>query len=231
MLGGCEPKPTAPSRRRSTRDRLSLLACAALTSADCIARRAPPPPGRPDPAAPQPDAAEAPLDCRTVRHPRSGERTATFAAEMTTVPGAARMQMRIEVQERLPGENLFHAVVAPGLSAWRASGRSHVYRYVRQVTNLSAPAIYRALVHFRWLSDGGYVIRRAERLTPRCVQPACARPGAAHACHARRLDRCQYLAVDRRLIGLAQVTSKRTIAVTPDHDDERPQRGRWSRRP
>jgi hypothetical protein len=103
----------------------------------------------------------------------AGERSATFAAEMTTLPGSARMQMRFEVQERQPGEALFHAIVAPGLSAWRTSDASvHVYKYLRQVTNLDAPAIYRALVHFRWLNAHGDVVRRAERFTPRCDQPA-----------------------------------------------------------
>jgi hypothetical protein len=100
-----------------------------------------------------------------------GERYATFAAEMTAIPGGARMQMRFEVQVRLPGEALFHAIAAPGLNAWRTSDASvHVYRYLRQVTNLTAPAVYRALVHFRWLTPRGAVVRRAERITPRCAQ-------------------------------------------------------------
>jgi len=126
---------------------------------------------------PQPDVAATLAEC-VVPGP-AGERSATFAAEMTTLPGSARMQMRIEVQERQPGEALFHAIVAPGLSAWRTSDASvHIYKYLRQVTNLGAPASYRALVHFRWLNARGAVIRRAERLTPRCAQPESA-PAAA----------------------------------------------------
>jgi len=100
------------------------------------------------------------------------ERSATFSGEMTAITGAARMAMRIEVQERMPGEELFHTVSAPGLGVWRGSDPGvKIYKYVRQVTNLSSPAIYRALVRFHWLDEGGHVIRRAERRTPKCEQP------------------------------------------------------------
>jgi len=93
------------------------------------------------------------------------DRSATFSGEM--------MAIRIEVQERMPGEELFHAVSAPGLGVWRGSESGvKIYKYVKQVTNLSSPAVYRALVRFHWLNDNGHVIRRAERRTPRCAQPA-----------------------------------------------------------
>jgi hypothetical protein len=92
---------------------------------------------------------------------------------MTAVSGTARMAMRIEVQERLPGEELFHTVSAPGLGVWRGSALGvKIYQYVKQVTNLSFPADYRALVRFHWLNEKGYVIKRSERFTARCTQPA-----------------------------------------------------------
>ena len=101
------------------------------------------------------------------------DRSATFSGEMTAITGTARMAMRIEVQERLPDEELFHTVSAPGLGVWRGSAPGvKIYQYVKQVTNLSSPADYRALVRFHWLNDKGYVIRRAERFTLQCVQPA-----------------------------------------------------------
>jgi hypothetical protein len=100
------------------------------------------------------------------------ERSATFAGEMTAIPGTTRMAMRIEVQERAPGEESFHKVVAPGLGGWRgADPKVKVYKYVKQVSNLSAPAEYRALVRFRWEGAGARVIRRVERVTPRCAEP------------------------------------------------------------
>jgi hypothetical protein len=100
------------------------------------------------------------------------ERSATFSGEMTAIAGAARMAMRIEVQERMPGEELFHTISAPGLGVWRGSEPGvKIYKYVKQVSNLSSPATYRALVRFHWLQDDGHVIRRAERRTSKCVQP------------------------------------------------------------
>jgi hypothetical protein len=103
------------------------------------------------------------------------DRSATFSGEMTAISGAARMAMRIEVQERLPGEELFHTVSAPGLGVWRGSASGvKIYQYVKQVTNLSSPAAYRALIRFHWFNDKGNVLRRAERHTSVCMQSAAA---------------------------------------------------------
>jgi hypothetical protein len=101
------------------------------------------------------------------------ERSATFTGEMSSVAGAAKMSMRIDVEERAPGESEFHTVSAPGLGVWRAADpKVKVYKYLKQVSNLSSPASYRGLVRFRWINAHGHVIKRAERLTTRCLQPA-----------------------------------------------------------
>jgi hypothetical protein len=101
------------------------------------------------------------------------ERSATFMGEMTAIPGTSKMSMRIDVQERAAGESEYHVLSAPGLGVWRAADlKVKVYKYLKQVTNLSAAASYRALVRFRWIGAKGRVIRRAERLTTRCLQPA-----------------------------------------------------------
>jgi hypothetical protein len=101
------------------------------------------------------------------------ERAATFSGEMTALPGTARMAMRIELQERVPGELEYRTVTAAGLGVWRPSDpKVKVYKYVKQVSNLSAPASYRALVRFHWLNSKGHVVKRAERITTRCTQPA-----------------------------------------------------------
>jgi hypothetical protein len=100
------------------------------------------------------------------------ERSATFSGEMTAIAGSAKMSMRIDLEERAPEEAEFHAVVAPGLGVWRAADpKVKVYKYVKQVSNLTAPASYRAVVRFRWFSAAGHVIKRSERLTARCLQP------------------------------------------------------------
>jgi hypothetical protein len=101
------------------------------------------------------------------------ERSATFAGEMTAITGSAHMQMRIDVLERLPEEASFHTVAAPGLGIWRGSAPGvKVYKYLKQVTNLSAPAFYRGAVRFRWFNAKGRLMRSEELRTPRCQQPA-----------------------------------------------------------
>jgi hypothetical protein len=100
------------------------------------------------------------------------ERSATFAGEMTTIPGTAKMEMRIDVLERMPHETEFHVVTAPGLGVWRTAAPGvKAYRYLRQVTNLSAPASYRAAIRFRWVNAKGRTIRTLELKTPHCLQP------------------------------------------------------------
>jgi hypothetical protein len=100
------------------------------------------------------------------------ERAATFTAQMTAIEGAQRMAIQFEVQERSPTDTAWHTVAAPGLGDWRSSEQGvRIYRYVKQVTNLAAPAAFRAQVRYRWLDARGHVIRRAQRRTPVCVQP------------------------------------------------------------
>jgi hypothetical protein len=101
------------------------------------------------------------------------ERSATFAGEMTMIPGTIRMSMRIELLERTPGETGYHPVLAPGVGVWRTADPGvKSYKHLEQVTDLAAPANYRALISFRWDGPHGRVLKRDELRTPRCVQPA-----------------------------------------------------------
>jgi hypothetical protein len=107
------------------------------------------------------------------------DRSATFVGEMNAVPGTARMQMRIEVLERTPHEVVFHPVSSPGLGTWqRSSPGVKTYKTVNKVTDLSGPALYRAIIHFRWLSARGHVIKALELRTARCDQPGSSPPAA-----------------------------------------------------
>jgi hypothetical protein len=100
------------------------------------------------------------------------ERAATFAGEMASVPGGTRMEMRVDVAERLPHEASYHTLSAPGLGVWRSSVAGvKVYRYLRQVTNLAGPAFYRGVVRFRWLGSHGRLLAVATLQTKRCEQP------------------------------------------------------------
>lgn len=132
----------------------------------------------------QPGAGSTPIDsaslvqCLTANE--AAGRSATFSGEMTTVPGAARMSMRIELLERTPGEDGYHPVLAPGVGVWRTADPGvKSYKHLEQVTNLSAPAYYRALVSFRWEGPHGRILLRDEQRSPRCAQPAPAPPSPA----------------------------------------------------
>jgi hypothetical protein len=128
--------------------------------------------GQGDSSPPGPGAVSATLE-ECVTASVQAERAAMFSGEMTAISGSARMAIRIDLEERLPGELEYHVVSAPGLGVWRSSDpRVKVYKYLEQVTNLTGPASYRGFVRFRWINARGHVIRRAERLTGRCLQPA-----------------------------------------------------------
>jgi hypothetical protein len=105
------------------------------------------------------------------------ERSATFAGEMASVVGSARMEMRIDVAERPPDAVSYHMLSAPGLGVWRGSAPGvKVYRYLKQVTNLGGPGFYRGVVRFRWLSSRGRLLAEATLHTKRCEQPATGVP-------------------------------------------------------
>jgi hypothetical protein len=81
------------------------------------------------------------------------------------------MLMRIEVLERAPGETEFHVIQYPGLGTWlRASAGVRTYKNLDRVTDLAAPADYRAAVRFRWLNAQRHTIRSAVLRTPVCRQ-------------------------------------------------------------
>ena len=163
----------------------STLALAASTLAlGAVAAQAPTAQG--SSRAPRADGASAAPasatleDCETSSV--QAERSATFAGEMTAVAGTVRMAMRIDLEERTPEQSLYHTVSAPGLGIWRLSDpRVKIYKYLKQVTNLSAPAVYRAVIRFRWLAPRGRVLKRVQRYTSRCTQPAPPAPAGAEA--------------------------------------------------
>src|SRR5947208_4591735 len=136
--------------------------------------------------APRADRASAPLASVTLDGCQTSsvqsERSAAFAGEMTAVAGTVRMAMRIDLEERTPEQLLYHTVSAPGLGIWRLSDpKVKIYKYLKQVTNLSAPAVYRAVVRFRWLAPRGRVLKRGQRYTGGCTQPAPPAPAGAEA--------------------------------------------------
>jgi hypothetical protein len=139
------------------------LACAAPAAAAATVWTAP--------GSPKPSVSTTLEQCATSGSQE--ERSATFAGEMASVPGTARMEMRIDIAERLPDALEYHTLGGPGLGVWRSSAPSvKVYRYLRQVTNLAGPAFYRGVVRFRWLGSHGRLLASAVLHTKRCEQPS-----------------------------------------------------------
>jgi hypothetical protein len=117
--------------------------------------------------------------CATAAAPQT-ERSATFAGEMTVGAGIARMEMRIDVEEMASGGGRYRTVSALGLGVWqRSSVGVKSFTHIQQVTNLSAPAVYRGAIHFRWLNARGRVIKVEELHTASCEQPAPSAPAPA----------------------------------------------------
>jgi len=88
------------------------------------------------------------------------------------------MEISIGLLERAAGEGPYRLVSAPGLGGWRGSASGvKTYTYIKQVTDLAAPAFYRGAVRFRWLNAKGRVIKAEEMRTPRCEQPAVSATG------------------------------------------------------
>lgn len=103
------------------------------------------------------------------------ERSATFIAHMVAPDTTQRMAIKIQLQQRLYGESQYRTIAAPGLGIWHSSEPGvRIDNYVQQVTNLTAPASYRALVEFRWLNSKGHLLRRTELHTSHCSQPTLA---------------------------------------------------------
>ena len=100
------------------------------------------------------------------------QRTATFAGDVRTIPGASRLQVKFVLQARTEDEPEWAPVAAPGFGTWNSSapgiGR---YVYTKTVENLLAPAAYRAVVRFRWLTATGRTLLRARRTSRVCRQP------------------------------------------------------------
>ncbi|MEA2385149.1 MAG: hypothetical protein QOH72_5120 [Solirubrobacteraceae bacterium] len=100
------------------------------------------------------------------------ERTAAFTASMPAVDGGARMWMRFDLLQRMPGEAEFAPVQLPAWGRWeRAEPGRTGFIYTKRVQALRAPGAYRAHVRFRWYAPDGRLLRRARRLTPICRQP------------------------------------------------------------
>ena len=109
---------------------------------------------------------------QSVTAPSQTDRSVTFTGQMETVAGARRMAIEIVVQEHTIEEEGFHTLTTAGLGSWqRSEAGVKIYKVRQAVTDLPAPAVFRAIVRYRWMNEKGDVIRHDERRTPLCKQP------------------------------------------------------------
>lgn len=125
------------------------------------------------------------------------DRYAIFAAQMGSVSGDRKLQLRFELLQRLPGAKGFAPIAAPGLGVWKSS-KADIFRYRKQVAGLQAPGAYRAVVRFRWIGAKG-VLKTTKRTTGICRQPDPGVNLAVGAISAKRAGsgRVQYLVTIR----------------------------------
>ena len=143
--------------------------------------------------------------------PAATERLATFVGSMPAVAGTKRMWMRFDLFVRVAPATDFAPVKAPKLGVWQksASGRaSGGFVFTQRVQGLSAPAWFRAQVHFRWYGKGRKLLRSAMRTSAICKQPdqrPDLRAGTLDAARGPLLDQATY-ALDVRNDGHTAAT-------------------------
>lgn len=100
------------------------------------------------------------------------DRSASFVGSMPTIHGARRMAMRFDLYQRIPPRLTFTPVSVPGLGVWQRSDPGKPgFVFTQRVQALAAPAVYKAVVRFRWYGRGGRLLRSVRRETPVCRQP------------------------------------------------------------
>ena len=121
------------------------------------------------------EAAKAPArvrltECRTGDKP--SERTATFHAQMSAIPGTARMAMRFVLFQGTGSKDdpVVPAPLKP--QPWRTSHRGvRHFGFTQKITRLEAGNSYRMRVQFRWFDGDGHVLLQARRTSGACAQP------------------------------------------------------------
>ena len=93
-----------------------------------------------------------------------------YAARMRAVPDTSRMALRLSLVERFVNGR-WHRVRTDELDVWRTSkAGAAAFRFRQRVRGLRNGAVYRAIVHYRWYSASGDVIRRGRERSRACRQ-------------------------------------------------------------
>src|SRR3954462_1070765 len=102
----------------------------------------------------------------------SSDRAATFYARMDSITGAAKMQIRFLLQERLGRDDSWSRLDVPALRQWHTS-QAGVKRFgwKQTVDALRLGGAYKARGQYRWLSPVGAGLGTGSRDTPVCRGP------------------------------------------------------------
>jgi hypothetical protein len=102
----------------------------------------------------------------------SDVRAATFYARVDTIAGAAKMQIRFQLLERLGRNDAWNKVDVPALRTWHTSqsGVKH-FGWKQTVDALRLGGAYKARVQYRWVTAAGTVLDTQSRDTPVCRGP------------------------------------------------------------
>lgn len=120
-------------------------------------------------AAPHAAATSVPLAKTVACDVTSSTRAATFYGRMESIPGAAKLQMRFLLLERLGRLDDWDRLDVPALRMWHAS-QPGVKRFgwKQTVSSLRLGGAYKARVQYRWLAANGTVLGSQTRDTPVC---------------------------------------------------------------
>jgi CARDB protein len=102
----------------------------------------------------------------------SSDRAATFYARVDSIAGAAKMQIRFQLLERLGRDDTWDKLDVPALRQWHTS-QAGVKRFgwKQTVDALRIGGAYKARVQYRWLAPAGTVLDSVSRDTPVCRGP------------------------------------------------------------
>lgn len=121
--------------------------------------------------APAPLALRATLDSCQVTAVATN-RSAVFSGSMPSIAKTWRMRMRFDLYTRRPSSSKWKRVTAAKWGVWHVSRpRVPGFVFTKVVDGLDAPAVYRAIVQFRWYDKQARLLRATQRMTPTCVQP------------------------------------------------------------
>jgi hypothetical protein len=99
------------------------------------------------------------------------QRYAVFVGQMPALAGTQRMAMRFDLYQRTTGPG-FTKLAVPKFGVWQksAAGQSG-FIFQKRVDELVAPALYRAVISFKWYGAGGKVQRTQQLTSKTCTQP------------------------------------------------------------